>query len=165
MQYYTRQRPSGNLVENLQFHWITKYNDTITTLRIYSHYIDSVGLYLVTVVVWAKCWRRHAKMHSLAMIKWRCFPYLASYVSMSTFVIHPKTQSTSGADGNNTNFRFLVINCWTKLIFDLMVALEQKLGDHQSRLNPLQTINICTIFQGNWSNSCWDVSVWTTVVD
>ena len=50
--------------------------------------------------------------------------------------------------------------------FNLMVALEEKSEDHQSRrIHPLGTMNMCTKYHDNPSNSCWDISVWIKVVD
>ncbi len=42
---------------------------------------------------------------------------------------------------------------------------EEKSVDRLSRIHYLGTMNICTRFYRNPSNSCWDISVWTKVVD
>lgn len=52
-------------------------------------------------------------------------------------------------------------------IINLMVELEEMLGDHQSfwRVHPLEAVNVCTIFHGNQSNTCQDIFIWTAVVE
>ncbi len=49
---------------------------------------------------------------------------------------------------------------------NLVMAMKGKSGDHQSlRIHLLGTMYVGTEFHGNPSNSCWDISVWTKVVD
>ncbi len=62
----------------------------------------------------------------------------------------------------------LEIFYWISENFDLLVALDEKWRVHQSQEDSSSgdhECRSCTTFHGNPSNSCWDFSVWTNVVD
>lgn len=56
---------------------------------------------------------------------------------------------------------------WTNYSFNQMGARDEKWADHQSYYNssPEWNMNVWTKSHSNSSNSCWDISVWSKVVD
>lgn len=54
---------------------------------------------------------------------------------------------------------------WTHLNFDLLVALDEKSGDHQSQVKFIFVDRDCLHKMSQQSNDYWDVSVWTEVVN
>ena len=52
---------------------------------------------------------------------------------------------------------------WVNLNFDLMMSLNEKLGDTKViKIHPNRNMDVCTKCNGNPSNNCCDISLKTT---